>query len=67
MDDVQQVMPMAYSYRQTALALGISEGMVKKLVRQGQLHAVRIGRCRRVPKTELLRLTGTEPALGESQ
>jgi excisionase family DNA binding protein len=36
----------------------ISESMVRKLVRTGQIEVVRIGRSVRVPRQELLRLCG---------
>jgi excisionase family DNA binding protein len=36
----------------------ISESMVRKLARTGQIAVVRIGRSVRVPRQELLRLCG---------
>lgn len=49
---------LALTYRQVARAANISERMVRKLVRDGNLAVVRIGRSARVPYTEVERLCG---------
>ncbi len=54
---------LAFTYRQVAEAANISERMVRKLVRQGSLEAVRIGKSVRIPRREVLRLCGA----GESR
>ena len=59
-DNPMHVEKLAFSYRETAKAAGISESMVRKLVRAGKLEAVRIGRARRVSREALLRLCGIE-------
>lgn len=53
----------AFTCTQAAQAAGISIPMVRKLIRIGKLRAVKIGRCVRIPDTELQRLLsqGTNP------
>ena len=46
----------ALSRREAAALLGISEGMMIKLVRLGQVAAIRIGKCVRIPRTEINRI-----------
>jgi excisionase family DNA binding protein len=53
---------LALTYRQVARAANISERMVRKLVRAGNLTVVRIGRSARVPYTEVERLCGLTSA-----
>ncbi len=54
------------SSQEVAEVLGISVPMVRKLIRKGELLAVHIGRCLRVPSSEVLRLVneGTIPKRG---
>jgi excisionase family DNA binding protein len=49
---------MAFTYRETAEAAGISVPMVMKLVRTGKLECIRIGRCVRIPRHAVLQLCG---------
>lgn len=55
---------LALTYRQVARAANISERTVRKLVRRGDLAAVRIGRSVRVPRAEVLRLCGGRQTSG---
>ena len=45
--------PRLLSIADTARLLGISEGMVRKLLRNGQLSAVKIGRSTRIAMAEV--------------
>ncbi len=40
---------------QVSTALGISEGLVRALIREKRLHALRLGRIWRIPRSELER------------
>jgi len=55
------------TFNEASDALRISPGMLRKLIRNGQLQVVRIGRSVRVPRHEVLRLcevgTNTEAEL----
>lgn len=44
------------SRKEAAAILGISEGMMIKLVRSHQVPAIRFGRCVRISRTEVERL-----------
>ena len=44
------------SRREAAAILGISEGMMIKLVRLRQVAAIRIGKCVRIPRHEIERI-----------
>lgn len=46
----------AYSVDQTCIALGVSKPTVYKLIEQGRLRTVSVGRRRLIPATELARL-----------
>jgi len=46
----------ALSRREAAALLGVSEGMMIKLVRLGRVGAIRIGKCVRIPRTEINRI-----------
>ena len=46
----------ALSRREAAALLGVSEGMMIKLVRVGRVGAIRIGKCVRIPRTEINRI-----------
>jgi excisionase family DNA binding protein len=48
----------AFTYGQVAETANISERMVRKLVKEGRLRVVHIGRCARVPRSEVRRLCG---------
>jgi excisionase family DNA binding protein len=50
--------PLVMSLPDCAQTLGVSVGLLRKLARSGQLRTVRIGRCVRIPCSELLRLSG---------
>jgi len=52
---------LAFTLQQTAEAANISLGMARKLVREGKLDAVRIGRCVRIPRRAVLNLCGMQP------
>lgn len=45
--------PLAYTVRECASALRVSERTVHRLIRSGALGAVRISRCVRVPAVAL--------------
>jgi excisionase family DNA binding protein len=47
---------LAFTCQETAEAAGISIPMVRKLIRDGRLKAIRIGRCVRIGADELKRL-----------
>jgi excisionase family DNA binding protein len=47
---------VALTTPQFADGANLSESMVRKMIRTGQLRVVRIGRSVRIPKSELLRL-----------
>ena len=51
---------LAWTYGETAHAAGISRAMVRKLVKNGQLEAIFIGRARRIPRDAVLRLCGVK-------
>ena len=46
----------ALTRKEAAAVLGVSEGMMIKLVRLGQVAAIRIGRCVRIPRKEVERI-----------
>ena len=56
----KQGQKLAFTYRETAEAAGISVPMVRKQVREGKLEAVKIGRCVRIPRHAVMRLCGTK-------
>lgn len=49
---------LTFTYEETARAANVSVSLVRKRVRKGALRVVRIGRCVRVPRSEVLRLCG---------
>ena len=49
---------LAYTMAEAAQALGISRAFAYRLVELGELHTVKIGKCRRVSRDELERLIG---------
>ncbi len=53
---------MAYTPREAAAALGISRRSLDRAVARGDLRAARIGGAVRIPRAELDRLLGVEPA-----
>jgi excisionase family DNA binding protein len=44
------------TYREAARTARVSERTMRKLIRDGKLSAVRIGKCVRIPREALLRL-----------
>ena len=51
---------LAYTYHETAQAAHISVAMVRKLAGNGKLKVIKIGRCARIPRDEVLRLCGVQ-------
>lgn len=49
---------LAYTYIETAKMAGVSVGLVRKLVRTGQLERIKIARCARIPRHAALQLCG---------
>lgn len=49
---------LAYTYDEAADMAGVSIALVRKLVRNGNLERIKIGRCTRVPRHALLALCG---------
>jgi len=47
---------MTLTIGQAARELGISDYLAEKLVREGKLRSVRLGRLRRIPRTALAEL-----------
>lgn len=45
--------PLAYDYAESGRLLGVSASTVTRLVRDGRLRAIAIGRAKRIPLTEL--------------
>ena len=58
---------MAYSITEAADALGISRGMVYKLIEQGQLKVAKIGRLRRIATAEINRFLEANTERGEAE
>lgn len=58
---VKRVQPILVSFPEAARMLGISRAMVYKLVEQGQLQRVHIGKSARVRVDEVYRLAGGAP------
>lgn len=54
----QPIPPVLTTARQAASALSLSEREVRRMVKDGRLRAVRVGRAVRIPYSELLRLAG---------
>jgi excisionase family DNA binding protein len=57
---------LAYTYAESAEAAGISPAFVRKLVAEGKLKKIKIGRCARIPRSELQRLCGESTSRGAS-
>lgn len=51
---------LVFTVPDVAVAAGISTPMVRKLIRQGLLPVVRIGRCVRVTRSAVMTLCGRE-------
>ena len=52
--EVSEVGPSeVFTVTQVSAALGISEGLVRALIREKRLRALRLGRIWRVPRSEL--------------
>jgi excisionase family DNA binding protein len=56
----QNLKPLAFSCAQAATLAQVSPGLIRKLIRAGKIKGVRIGKCWRVPKSEVLRICGGE-------
>lgn len=50
----------AYTVKQAAECLQVSIKTVRRLIKAGEINAVRIGRCVRISQSELDRLMGGE-------
>jgi excisionase family DNA binding protein len=48
--------PLAYSPQAAADLLGISRATIYNLLERGELVAIKLGKCRRIPAAELTRL-----------
>jgi excisionase family DNA binding protein len=51
---------MAYTVAETARLLNVSARTVRRAIDAGRLGVVRIGRCLRVPRLEILKLLSCE-------
>jgi len=51
---------LAFSMEETGEAAGVSKRMVRRLVKDGRLEAVRIGRAVRIPREAVMRLCGAK-------
>lgn len=56
----QNVEAMAVTYTDAALALSVSKRTITRMIQRGELKTVRVGTSKRIPITELDRLTNTE-------
>ncbi len=52
---------LAFSYDEAVTATGLSRSTLKRLVGEGKLRAIAIGRRRVIPKADLERLVNAEP------
>lgn len=52
----QSLTTLLVTYRDAGRLLGLSESMIKKMVRLGTIDVVKIGRAARVPVSELTRI-----------
>jgi excisionase family DNA binding protein len=50
---------LALTYHEAASAIGVSRGLIRKMVRDGRLATVRLGRSVRIPVAELRRICDT--------
>lgn len=57
---------MAYSVKEVALALGVSEWAVREEIRRGGIESVRVGRRVLVPRPALERLVGISGPAAET-
>jgi excisionase family DNA binding protein len=53
---------LAYSPAELAEALGVTRQHVHNLIQRGELRAVKVGRCTRIPATEATRLLAGDAA-----
>lgn len=49
---------LAYSPAELAVALGVTRQTVHNLIARGDLRAVKVGRCTRIPASEAFRMAG---------
>jgi excisionase family DNA binding protein len=54
----KQLQPLAFSIRQAACAAQVSETFMRAVIRTGKLRAVNLGRCWRIPRSEVLWICG---------
>lgn len=57
-------LPLVLSAEETADVLRVSKWQVYESIKRGELRAVRLGRCLRVPREEIARLLGGPPDSG---
>jgi excisionase family DNA binding protein len=50
----------AYRVQEFAEALGVSERTAARWVASGRVRSLKVGRCRRIPASELARIVGDE-------
>jgi excisionase family DNA binding protein len=50
--------PLAATVKEAAIALGVSRWTIIRLIAAEQIHSVKIGKSRRIPRTELERVLG---------
>jgi excisionase family DNA binding protein len=53
---MQEETNRAFTCDKVAKAADISVAMIRKLIRNGKIRAVKIGRCVRIPESELQRI-----------
>lgn len=60
MQDVadEAVVRLAYSPMELAVAVGVTRQTIHNLIARGELRAVKVGRCTRIPASEARRLAG---------
>lgn len=54
--------PAAYRPKGFAEALDVSERLVWRWIKRGQIRSLKVGRCRLIPASELARIVGEQPA-----
>ena len=51
---------IAYRVSEVAEALSVSERLVWRMIESGEIRSFKAGRCRRIPLSEVRRLTGED-------
>lgn len=54
-------LPLVLSAEETADVLRVSKWQIYEAVKRGEIRAVRLGRCLRIPREEIARLLGGPP------